>query len=332
MKDREIYIDARWENSGGIGTFYKGINEINKYKQIKISGHQSSPLDTWYSSIAIHRIKNAVIFFPGYIPPLFSSLPYIITLHDLNHIDRKENSSIIKRMFYNIIVKRGCRKSAYIFTVSEFSKNRIVEWSGVKPEKVINVGNGASKDFTPEGPVIDYAFEFLLCVSNRKAHKNEIGTLKAFKLANIDNGIKLVFTGKANEELNTIISKLELQERVLFTGFLPDGELPKLYRAAKAVVFVSFYEGFGLPIIEAQASGTPVITSSGTALEEVAGDSALIVDPNNVDAIADGMMQLCTNKLLVKELVDKGFNNIKRYSWNKTAAIVDKYLKLSAKI
>ncbi|VUT02186.1 glycosyltransferase family 4 protein [Klebsiella spallanzanii] len=332
MKDREIYVDARWENSGGIGTFYKRINEINNYKKIKISGHQSSPLDTWNSSIAISRVKNAVVFFPGYIPPLFSSLPYVITLHDLNHIDRKENSNVIKRIFYNIIVKRGCRKAAYIFTVSEFSKNRIIEWSGVKPEKVVNVGNGASKDFTPEGPAIDYTFEYLLCVSNRKAHKNEIGTLKAFKLANIDKGIKLVFTGKANEEINKNISKLGLQERVIFTGLLPEEELPKLYRTAKAVVFVSFYEGFGLPIIEAQASGTPVITSSGTALEEVAGDAALIVDPNNIDAIADGIMQLCTNKRLVKELVDKGFDNIKRYSWNKTAEIVDRYLKLSAKL
>lgn len=327
MKNKKIYIDPRWEGMGGIGTFYQQVNRINNYTTLAPDGHPASPKDTFKSSKALKSKTNAVMFFPGYIPPFSTSVPYVITVHDLNHLDRPENSSSAKKIFYNTVIKRGCRKAEYVFTVSDFSRKRIIEWSGIAAEKVINVGNGVSEKFSLEGEGIGYDFEYLLCVSNRKLHKNEIGTLEAFNSANIDKSVKLVFTGKADDFITDKIAKLGLQERVFFTGYLPEDDLPKLYRSARALIFVSFYEGFGLPVIEAMASAVPVITADNTSLGEVAGGAALLVDAADTKAIAHAIGRVFNEPELVARLRELGIANAKRYTWEKTAALVDKYLE-----
>ncbi|HBV9734514.1 TPA: glycosyltransferase family 4 protein, partial [Klebsiella aerogenes] len=201
-----------------------------------------------------------------------------------------------KKIFYNTIIKKGCKDASYIFTVSNFSRQRIIEWAGVTSDKVINVGNGVSEVYRPDGDFINFGFEYLLCVSNRKTHKNETGVLHAFKIADIDKKIKLVFTGKPNASIEALIDRLELRERVVFTGYLDASELPKLYRSASALVFPSFYEGFGLPVIEAQASGIPVITSATTSLGEVSGGAAILVDPCQVSEIVSGIEKVINDK------------------------------------
>lgn len=325
--NNKIYIDPRWERAGGIGTFYKNINSINKYQEIDIKGQPFNAVDCWNSTKAIIRINNGVIFFPGYIPPLYSKKPFVFTIHDLNHLDRKENSSLSKKIFYNTVIKSGCLRANYIFTVSDFSKSRIVEWSGVDADKVINVGNGVSHAFMPEGEKVDFDFPFLLCVSNRKGHKNELGTLLGFQKAKIDPKIKIVFTGKPDTFIQTKIAELNLQDRVVFTGYLPEEYLPKLYRSAIGIIFVSFYEGFGLPVVEAQASGVPVVTSYGSSLEEVAGGAAYLVDPNSIDEISKGISEICDNITLRERLIPDGIINSKRFNWVETARKVDTYLK-----
>lgn len=327
MSVKQILIDPRWKNAGGIGTFYEKINEINRYDDIHIEGSPASPLDTLRSAKAMSSVKNAVVFFPGYIPPLVSHLPYVFTVHDLNHLDREENASFSKRVFYNTIIKNGCRKAEYIFTVSEFSRQRIIDWTHVASSKVINVGNGVSPHFSPQGDSINYTFDFLLCVSNRKRHKNEEGVIKAFHLADIDKEIKLVFTGKPSINIENMITSLGLKDRIVFTGFIESSELPKLYRSAKALVFPSFYEGFGLPVIEAQASGIPVITSSTTSLGEVSGGAALLVDPYRVAEITSAIEVVCHDPNKVSKLTSEGLINAKKYTWERTARIVDEYIK-----
>ncbi|HBS5214977.1 TPA: glycosyltransferase family 4 protein [Klebsiella pneumoniae] len=325
--NKKIYIDPRWEKAGGIGTFYKNINNINQYEHIDIKGQPFNATDCWHSTKAIFKINDGVIFFPGYIPPLYSKKPFVFTIHDLNHLDRNENSSISKKIFYNTVIKNGCSRANYIFTVSDFSKTRIIEWSGVDENKVINVGNGVSPAFSPNGEKVDFDFKFLLCVSNRKGHKNELGTLLGFQKAKIDPTIKIVFTGEPNTFIKSKIADLNLQDRVVFTGYLPEDYLPKLYRTAIGVVFVSFYEGFGLPVVEAQASGIPVVTSYGSSLEEIGGGAAYLVDPNSVDEISKGISEICNNSILRERLIPEGIINSKRFDWNKTARQVDNYLK-----
>ncbi|MBS0857078.1 MULTISPECIES: glycosyltransferase family 1 protein [unclassified Tatumella] len=327
MPNNKIYIDPRWEGMGGIGTFYQQINRLNEYPELAPEGHPASPLDTFRSAKALKDIKDAVMFFPGYIPPLVTKVPFVITIHDLNHLDRPENSSKSKHIFYNTVIKRGCRQAAYVFTVSEFSRQRIIDWAGIPAGKVINVGNGVSEYFSPEGARMNYDFEYLLCVSNRKGHKNETGTLKAFKEADIDESIKLVFTGKADTFITEKIAELGLQNRVVFTGYLAEEDLPLLYRTAKGLIFVSFYEGFGLPVIEAMASAVPVITADNTSLAEVSGGAALLTNAEDTQQIAEAITRIFTEPELVAELKAKGLVNATRYSWKKTAAMVDEHLK-----
>ncbi|WP_446918304.1 glycosyltransferase family 4 protein, partial [Klebsiella pneumoniae] len=269
---------------------------------------------------------------PGYIPPLHSKNPYVFTIHDLNHLDRDDNSSFFKKLFYNTVIKHGCTNAKFIFTVSEFSRQRILAWSGVNENKVINVGNGVSPDFSPHGEKIDLGFDFLLCVSNRKGHKNEMRTLEAFKLSNMPQSYKLVFTGGSNESIKKKIDELGISDRVYFTGYLKDAELPKLYRAARALIFVSLYEGFGLPVVEAQASGIPVITSNGSSLSEVAGSAALFVNPESVMDIANAITTIFTDSSVRDTLINSGFHNAKRYSWENTAGKIDEYLNLAAEM
>ncbi|VTN10251.1 Uncharacterised protein [Raoultella terrigena] len=168
MTSKTICIDPRWKNAGGIGTFYEKINDLNKYQKIDFEGSPASPIDTIRTARKMLLRNNSVVFFPGYIPPLFSKTPYVFTVHDLNHLDRDDNSSFSKRFFYNTVIKKGCKDSEFIFTVSDFSRKRIIEWSGVTADKVINVGNGVSEEYNPNGDFMKFDFDFLLCVSNRK--------------------------------------------------------------------------------------------------------------------------------------------------------------------
>ncbi|WP_426785039.1 glycosyltransferase [Rahnella variigena] len=125
-----------------------------------------------------------------------------------------------------------------------------------------------------------------LVVSNRKKHKNESRILLAFHMANIPPSVKLVFTGDPDESLEDEIERKNLQDRVIFKGRVGNSELASLYKESLFLLFPSLYEGFGLPVIEAMSSGTAVITSSTTSLPEVAGDAAILVDPENTEEIA----------------------------------------------
>ncbi|MDT4310043.1 glycosyltransferase family 1 protein [Klebsiella aerogenes] len=323
---KNILIDDRWSGSGGIGTFAEEINKITNYKSAGFTGKPFSPVDCIKTSLKMLKMRDGIVFFPGYIPPLFSRIPFVFTIHDLNHLERPENSSLLKKIFYKVVIKRGCRKAKYIFTVSEFSRQKIIQWSGVPAEKVVNVGNGVSNDFRPNGQKKDLGYPYYLCVSNRKSHKNEIGTIQAFARADIPENIRLVFTGKQTDELASVIEANGLKNRVVFTGFVKTEELPELYRGADGLIFVSFYEGFGLPVIEAMASGIPVITSRTTSLGEVAGDAALVVDPENIHQIATAISKLHHDEDLKTQLIDKGFKQVIKYSWGATSELVNKYL------
>lgn len=323
---KKIYIDDRWGGAGGIGTFSEELNKIVHYESAGFKGEPFSPLDTLRTSIMLVKENTNVYFFPGYIPPLISKCPFVFTIHDLNHLDRPENSSIFKRFFYNTIILNGCKRAAFIFTVSDFSKRRIVEWSGVNEDKVINVGNGVSDIFSNVGEVKDFGFDYFLCVGNRKAHKNDNRVLEAFSKAEISKDMKIVFTGATNDALDEKIKKLNLTGRVVFTGYLETNDLPALYRGAKALVFASLYEGFGLPVIESMACGTPVITSKTTSLGEVAGDSAILVDPESVTDIISAMECMVSNEGKRAELISKGLERAKLFTWSNVAGKVSKVL------
>lgn len=235
---------------------------------------------------------------------------------DLNHIDRSENRSILKYLYYYLVIRPAARRAVKILTISDFSRKRIIEWTGVLPELVVNVGCGVGSEYNKDVEPLKLEYRYLLCVSNRKAHKNESRIIEAFSKAKISNDIRLLFTGDPDQSSIEVCRKNSIEHRVIFMGRVKEKVLPSLYRGALALVFPSLYEGFGLPVIEAMACGTPVLTSNTTSLPEVAGDAALLVNPLSVDEIADGINQLCSNVFLRESLIQKGFLQASKYKWD----------------
>lgn len=316
-----FFYDARWIGDHGIGRVARVLDDALHLKHLDVKGTPSSPLDTFYLWLAtLKQIpKDGGLFTPGYNAPLFVSRPFVFTIHDLNHIDRPENASFLKSIYYSLIMKRACRNAAAILTVSEFSKKRIIEWARVSETKVINIGNGVDENYNANVEPYLPGFRYLLSVSNRKAHKNEPRIVQAFVMAKIDSDIRLLFTGNPTEELMSKIRSLGIEERVVFAGRVPEEELPSLYRGAVGLVFPSLYEGFGLPVIEAMSCGIPVLTSNTTSLPEVAGGAALLVNPESVEDIAEGIASLCNDAALVKKLIGQGFDQAAQFSWPITA-------------
>lgn len=321
----EIILDGSWLGSGGIGRFYSEVKKRLSFgKEIKLSGNPASALVTLKLPWFIPR--GTVVLLPGYIPPIFSLGKYVLTIHDLNHIDRPENSSLLKKAFYYSIVKRGCKKAYKILTVSEFSRQRVVNWAGVAADKVINVGNGVADSFNPNVESYDLGAPYFLCVGNRKAHKNEARVIEAFASAELDDGVKLVFTGAAEPFLEILIREHGLTSRVEFMGNVSEETLPSLYKGARGLLFPSLYEGFGLPVLEAMACGTPVITSNVTSLPEVAGNAAILINPTDTDELRSAIERLENDTQLRNVLVAKGYERVRLFTWEKTAQKVQEVL------
>jgi glycosyltransferase involved in cell wall biosynthesis len=322
-----IYADQRWIGNHGIGRFARHVLAGLDYRPLPLASNPAAPLDAWRLAGALTDLTPKDIFFsPGYNTPLFCRAPFVFVIHDLSHIYCPENSSPLIQLYYVTIMKRACHRAAKILTVSDFTRGQLVEWAEVSPQKVFNVGCGVDSAYQPEGDSYNLPFPYLLCVSNRKRHKNEFRTVEAFAKAAIDPRIRLVFTGKPTSDLIRCIDRHQVTARVEFVDVVPEEDLPSLYRGAQALIFASLYEGFGLPILEAMACGIPVLTSNVTALPEVAGDAALLVDPTSVEQIAAATEQIVSDTSLRRRLREKGLAKAAQFSWTGTAARVHEIL------
>ncbi|EPO5772674.1 glycosyltransferase family 4 protein [Pluralibacter gergoviae] len=326
---RKILFDARWIGEHGIGRFAKEIREIDlDIRDIKFPWKPTNPFDTLLVSIYL-MFNKGLFFSPGYNAPFLFQKRCIITVHDLNHIDIPYNTSRLKKIYYELVLKRACKNAHCILTVSEFSKKRILEWSKRDAKDIYVVGNGVSSEFF-EIKNIPKENQILI-VGNRKAHKNEAMALRAISESCIPNTVKVIFTGNETPELNSIIKKQGLSNRVIFKGLLSNEDLASEYRKSLFLLFPSLYEGFGLPVIESMACATPVIASNTTSLPEVSGEAALLVNPEDIQDIKRRIERLYNDKSLRLELSEKGLLNAQRYSWSKTRMIVkkiiDKYTK-----
>ncbi|MFW2002449.1 glycosyltransferase family 4 protein [Acinetobacter ursingii] len=311
---KKIIFDTRWIGDHGIGRFAKEVYDDEIFEPIRLKGNPVSIFDVVKLTIYLFFNKN-FFFSPGFNAPFFFLHRTAITIHDLNHIDVDANTSFLKKLYYNIVLKRACKKAALIFTVSEFSKGRIVDWSGINPDKVKVVYNGVSSAFHQDVQPYLPGFSYIFIVGNRKKHKNEDRALRAFAKANIDKNIHVLFSGKPSDQLLNTAKELQIEDRVKFLGRLSEEELASTYKGAICLLFPSLYEGFGLPAIEAMACGTPVITSNSTSLVEISGSSALFVNPHDINHIQESLNMLINNHELRNKLIDKGFLTAKKYLW-----------------
>lgn len=312
-----IVFDGRWRGMHGIGRFLHNVSTRIPMTELNLSGRATAPLGAWHLHRALTSGPKADLFFsPGFIPPWPSTrCPYIITLHDLNHIDVPQNTSPAKQIFYRRILLPASRSASAILTVSEFSRSRILEWTQLREELVVNVGNGVSATFRPEGPVLASDKPYFLVVGLRKAHKNQEGVVRAFRsLANSTDAI-LVFVGDPAPEISRVLHDCGLEGRARFLGALSEEALAEAYRGALALVLPSFYEGFGMPVVEAMACGCTVISANTTSIPEVAGSAALLVDPHDTEALASAMREIAQNESLRNSLRLAGLQRANSFRW-----------------
>jgi glycosyltransferase involved in cell wall biosynthesis len=328
----EILYDARWIGNHGIGRFagelQKLLPDLVSYQARRRPWH---PLDPAFLGAVLWHQRPRLFFSPGYNSPIGWPKPFVFTLHDLNHLFCvRDNSNVAKRAYYKHIIRPACHRAAFVLTVSEYSQREISAWAGVKEGKIINVGNGVGLPFTPAGRKYEPGYPYLLYVGSRKPHKNLPRLLEAYSISGIRRDVRLVLSGNSDRHMSREIERLGLSGDVVFVDSDTDGDLSDIYRGALALVFPSLYEGFGLPPLEAMACGIPVLTSKVCSLPEVVGDAGVLVDPLDVEAIADGIRRLVLDSDLREELRQKGLLRAKEFSWEETAHRTREVLDMAA--
>lgn len=323
-----ILVDTRWIGAHGIGRFaHEVTNRLQNVISLpcSLAPYPFHRLDIPWISWLLLRYRPSVYFSPGFNPPIWSPVPFVFTIHDLIFLHFPEEASSLMQPYFNWVVKSAARRAYRVLTVSEFSKREIVKWANLPEEKVVVVSNGVGAEFTPDGSRHDPGYPYLLYVGNRCPHKNLARMLLAFSLVKMTE-TRLVLSGNPDREIMSQIEDLNLADRVVFTGFIPDAELPGYYRGAIGSIFVSLYEGFGLPPLEAMACGIPVLTSNVSSLPEVVGDAAILVNPLDVDEIARGMEQIINDRNLRADLSLRGIEQAKKFSWDRTAQLTQAIL------
>jgi glycosyltransferase involved in cell wall biosynthesis len=263
----------------------------------------------------------------------------VVAIHDCAYDRFKEESENILSKTYIRAMFYGAKYfSKKIITVSNFSKKELIGLYKIDPKKIEVIYEGV-----PELPEVDEGFiqktlakfkinkPYFLYIGNWRPRKNLPGLIKAFKLFRGKSfDYLLVIGGRKDKrflDLEKEIKNNQLEGKVILTDTLSREEVSALYRKAIALTFPSFYEGFGLPVLEAQSLGVPVLTSNTSSLPEVAGEGALYVDPYNAEEIARGMERIAFDENLRRDLIKKGYENIKRFSWERAAKELLKVFK-----
>ena len=317
-------------------------NSIVETSNFKIDKSSSGPYPLWEQVLLpklARRQKLSLLHCTSNTAPLFCRTPMVITIHDLIYMDKVEFKGSAYQNFGNLyrrfIVPRVAKKAVAIITVSEFAKKMIAQRLRIHEENITVVYNGVSANYSfikDENIVTDFKKKnelpdrFFLHFANTAPRKNTIGVLKAYASYCKQNAdcINLVLTNCDRDFLTSLLTTIDIDKetisKIVLLGYVAADDIAILYNAAGAFIYPSFSEGFGMPVIEAMACGTPVITSNTTSLPEVAGDAAVIIDPANTEAIAAAMKQIVNDKILYHTLQNAGLKNAERFSWENAAA------------
>ena len=273
------------------------------------------------------RRHGASLFFTpapeGYLG--HQEVPQVVMVHDLRPISHPERS--LQSLYFRSWVPPLLRSCRHILTNSQFTAREIQRCVGLSDEYITVIPLGYDTAvFQPavEPALPQVAKPYLLHVGQAYPHKNLQRLIQAFALVALrDPDIRLVLAGKSHPIESSLLKRLvaerDLENRVEFCSYVPYNRLPDLYRGALAFVYPSLWEGFGLPILEAMACGTPVITSFGSGTEEVSGDASVLVDPMDVDALAAAMHEVVVSRSVQSQLRERGLQRAALFRWEATA-------------
>ena len=279
---------------------------------------------------------NADLFLSpdGYLS-LRTKVPQLGVIHDINFVHRPDDLPWLKAKYYNYFFPKFAHIAKRIATVSFYSKEDITRSFKVDYDKIDVVYDGINQIFKPISEKGKIAVrkkytdgsDFFLFVGALHPRKNVSGLLKAFDAFKsvTENSIKLVIVGGEMHKTGDIFETFEnmrYKNNVVFTGRVTTPELHDIFGAALALTFVPFFEGFGIPIVEAMSAGVPVICSNTTSIPEVGGNAVLYADPIKIDQITEAMLQLVNDEELRKSLIEKGFKQKEKFSWDETARLL----------
>ncbi len=259
----------------------------------------------------------------GYVGPVLCPTKHIVSILDLNYKRHAESMSFSKKILLGSMVKLMSVFSNKIITISEFSKKEICEALNVKNEKVTVTQLSGSNDKNENEINVDVKTtyniqsEYIIAFGSPSSHKNIMGLVSAFSsLEKKHNDIILILVGHQhnNKELQDYIISVNLKNKVIFTGFVPDEHIFPLINGSKLFVFPSFYEGFGIPLLDAQSAGTPVACSTAASLPEVGGDGSLYFNPYNIAEMESVMSKILQDDILRQNLIKKGLLNRSDYN------------------
>jgi len=285
----------------------------------------------------INSLKVDLVHFPHtFWRPLMIRVPYVITVHDLlDYMYRARTSNGMRRMMHSYMTRRAMQRAARIFAVSNFTKRDVSRYFGIESEKIEVVYNALDVNFlrghssAAEQELVRGRYQvespFLLYAGRISPHKNVARIIEAFSALKAELAkdgaypdLKLIIIGdevSKNPDIRRAVIRSGMQHEVRFLGFVPIDVLRVFFDMAKVFVFPSLYEGFGLPPLEAMAHGTPVVASNTSALPEVVGNAALLVNPENVFEISRALQRALTDQSLRERMKAAGVEQAQRFSW-----------------
>ncbi len=288
-----------------------------------------------------------ILFVPAHVLPFHCPVPAVVTVHDLGYLHYPEAHRPFERWYLDWTTRRHCRVARHIIADSVATKNDLVNFYGADPARITVVYLGRNEQLQRVDDLTTIATtkqryniegDYLLYLGTLQPRKNLVRLVEAFYQAVTalqNSHLKLVIAGQRGwlyAEIFERVQALGVTERVIFPGYVADEDKAALLSGALAYTMPSLYEGFGLPILEAMACGTPVLTSHVSALPEVAGKAAILVNPHNTAEIATGLIALLTQPHLRQQLVTQGYCQVAQFSWAKAATQIWQILEFQSKI
>jgi len=270
-----------------------------------------------------------ILFVPAHTIPILHPEKSFVTIHGLEYEFCPKAYSYSGKLYMRWVIRSSCRWAKKIIAVSENTKKDLIALYEVPEGKIEVIYNGHEDKFKVQSSKFKGLEslrdeKYLLFIGRLEERKNICGIIEALEILKekYDLPHKLVLAGSfgyGEKEIRNKIENSKYKEEIILAGYIKDEEKWDLLKRAGVFLFPTFYEGFGLPILEAQSVGTPVITSSISSMPEVAGDGAILVDPKNSEEIAEAAYKLITDKELGDDIIKKGLENVKRFSWEKCA-------------